>query len=118
MSYPCPTCGAAGWGDHCATASGRDHISRTHLESDVADVRKLVANRDIGFRYVGSRTQLHVWVSDREKRSLTARERRALRALAAAREVEPVAAVGNPSRGAYELRRLSPVLTEQEPTDV
>lgn len=105
MSYPCPTCGANGFTDNCTTVSGRDHLTRRHLEVDVEQVRNLIANRDVGFRHVGTRTQLHVWLSDSKKRPMTMRERRALEALARAGEVEPVYAVGNSSRGAYELRR-------------
>ena len=67
-------------------------------------MRKLVSSRDVGFRYAGQRTLRHVWLSETERRPLTAREKRALQALIDAHEVQPVHAVGNYGRGSYEFR--------------
>lgn len=65
---------------------------------------KLIANRDVGFRYRGERTLRHVWTSDSERRPMTSRERLALQALIDGHHVEPVHAVGSFGRGYYERR--------------
>lgn len=102
--YPCPTCGAVGSTENCATLNGRDHVARWHLEVDVDAMRTLIVKRDVGFRYRGEKTLRHIWLSETERRPLTVREKRALQALIDAREIEPVHAVGTYGRGGYEFR--------------
>lgn len=74
------------------------------MSADIEAMRKLIANRDVGFRERGERTLRHIWTSETDRRPLTAREKRALQTLIDAGEVLALHAVGSYGRGSFEFR--------------